>query len=149
MCLRISLHQITMVGFCRHFKSPHSFHSITSSHVHYCHCIYHSSHLHVRQLLLLLLIDTIWPTVLVFCNFVCICLKCKGKVQVEHFHVEHLVIIQAVNQYFQLVSSMIWLALFYFVDVQIRLLKNCSTIHSAFWLLIRANNGPFATCVYA
>ena len=23
MCLRISLHQITMVGFCRHFKSPH------------------------------------------------------------------------------------------------------------------------------
>jgi len=25
-CLGISLHQSTMVGFCRHFKSPHAFH---------------------------------------------------------------------------------------------------------------------------
>ena len=48
--LRMSLHQVTMVGFYRHFKYTHSFHSITSSHVHLCHCIYHSSHLHVRQL---------------------------------------------------------------------------------------------------
>ena len=33
-CLGISLHQYTcMVGFCRHFKSPHSFHRIISPHV--------------------------------------------------------------------------------------------------------------------
>jgi hypothetical protein len=57
-CLRIGLHQITKVSFCRHFKSPHSFHSITSSHVHSCHCIYHSSHLHVRQLLFIIVIIT-------------------------------------------------------------------------------------------
>jgi hypothetical protein len=50
-CLRISLHQITIVGYCTLFKSPHSFHSATSSHVHSCHYIEHSSHLHVRQLL--------------------------------------------------------------------------------------------------
>jgi len=33
-CLGISLHQPTMVGFCRHYKSPHSFHWITSLLVH-------------------------------------------------------------------------------------------------------------------
>jgi len=42
-----------MVGFCRHLKSPHSFHWITSLLVNKCHFIYHPSHLHVRQLLLL------------------------------------------------------------------------------------------------
>ena len=52
--LRISLNQFTLIGFCRHLVSPHAFHSITSSHVHPCHCIYYPSHLHVRQLLLLM-----------------------------------------------------------------------------------------------
>jgi len=50
---------ITMVGFCRHLKSPHSFHWITSLLVNNCHCIYHSSHLHVRQLQLQLHINNI------------------------------------------------------------------------------------------
>jgi len=48
MCLG-SLHQFTIVGFCRHFKSPHSFHSI----MHSCHCILFIPYIHVRQLLLL------------------------------------------------------------------------------------------------
>ena len=29
-CPGISLHQCTLVGFCRHFKSPHSFHRVIS-----------------------------------------------------------------------------------------------------------------------
>ena len=41
-------------------ESPHSFHSITSSHVHSCHCVYHSSRLRVRLLLLLLLLYIVY-----------------------------------------------------------------------------------------
>jgi hypothetical protein len=45
---------------CRHFKSLHSLPSIISSRVHSCHGIYHWTHLHVWQLLFLLLLHWTW-----------------------------------------------------------------------------------------
>ena len=51
-----SIKCICMVGYCKLFKSPHSFRCIISSFIHNIQCIYHSSHYHVRQLLLLLLL---------------------------------------------------------------------------------------------